>query len=84
MGINWRYRITNEAVKQKIRDLIGEYEALLEVASWWKLQWFGHTTRRTGLLANDVMVSWKVQEGEEGQKNVAHRHCRMGGIIQHV
>ena len=33
IGITWRQRITNEAVKQKIRDIIRGNELLLEVAS---------------------------------------------------
>ena len=32
LGITWRRRIANEAEKEKIRDLIGDYEPLLEVA----------------------------------------------------
>ena len=55
MGITWRQRITKEAVKQKIRDLIREYEPLQEVARRRKLQWFVHTTRGPGSLAHDEM-----------------------------
>ena len=32
-----------EVVEQNVRDLIGEYEPLLEVARRRKLQWIGHT-----------------------------------------
>ena len=51
-----RHQITNEAGKQKIRDLIGDNKPVLEVARRRKLKWFGHTTkRRPGLLAHDAM-----------------------------
>ena len=38
--ITWRHWIT---VRQKLRDLIGEYEKLLTVARRRILQWFGIT-----------------------------------------
>ena len=43
-------------MKPKKIDLIGDYEHLIEVAHRRKLQWFGHTTRRPGSLACDVLV----------------------------
>ena len=42
-------------MKQKIRDLIGDDELLLEAARLRKLQWFSHTTRGPGSLARNVM-----------------------------
>ena len=33
IGITWSHELLNETVKQKIRDLLGEYETLLESAN---------------------------------------------------
>ena len=55
MGITWKDRVTNEEVKHRIRNIIGTYEPLIEVARRRKLQWFGHVTRRPGTLAHTIM-----------------------------
>ena len=62
MGITWRHRITNEAVKQKSRDLIENYEPLVEETHRRQLQWFGNT-RRLGSLAHDGLVAGQKQHG---------------------
>ena len=51
-------------MKQKIRDLIGDYEPLLEDAHRRKLHCFGHTTRMPGLLALDLIRG--LVEGSRG------------------
>ena len=65
IGITWRQQVINEALKQKTVDLIGKYEPLLKEACRGKLQWFGHTTRRPGSLAHDVMHG--MVEGASGR-----------------
>ena len=73
MGITWRHHIANDAVKQKIRYLLGGYESLLE-ANRRILQLFGHTTRRAGSLANGGCIVWCNRA-----KNLA-QHCRVDGV----
>ena len=56
------------------------YDSLLEVARRRKLKSFRLTTRRTGSFAHNEMHDLvKGARGcrEEGQKNMAHIHCRM-------
>ena len=80
LGITWIHRITNEAVKQKTRNMIGEYGPLLGVACRKKLTSFGHTTRRLGLLAPGVIHGLvEGARGEEGKRNIAHIHGRLAG-----
>ena len=55
LGITWKQRITNGEVQRRIKNEIGEHEPLLETARRRKLQWFGHTLRRVGTLAYDIM-----------------------------
>ena len=60
-GITWDIHCTklpmssNETVKQKVGELIGDYELLLKVAFQRKPQWFGLTTRRPGSLPHNAM-----------------------------
>ena len=55
LGIMWKQRITNVEVQRRITNEVGEHEPLLETARRRKLQWFGHTSRRVGTLAYDIM-----------------------------
>ena len=48
-------------------DLIGDYRSLLEDSRRSKLQWFGHTTRRPGSLAHDVMHGMVDGASERGR-----------------
>ena len=49
LGITYRQRITNEAVRRTITNTIGKHQKLLEIVKTRKLKWFGHTTRSKGL-----------------------------------
>ena len=60
-----RHQITNEAVKQKIRDMIGDNKPVLEFGRRRQLQWLGHTKRRPGSFAHDVMHG--LVEGARGR-----------------
>ena len=40
---------TNEKVHRKIQAAIGEYDELLTLVKKWKLRWFGHVSRSSGL-----------------------------------
>ena len=48
MGISYRDHVTNEEVRDRIRQAIRPYEDLTTVKKW-KLRWYGHITRSTGL-----------------------------------
>ena len=49
LGISYRDHITNEEVRDRIRQAIGPYEDLLTTIRKRKLKWFGHVTRGEGL-----------------------------------
>jgi hypothetical protein len=49
LGISYKDHITNEEVKNRIRQAIGPYEDLLTTIKRRKLKWFGHVTRGDGL-----------------------------------
>ena len=48
MGISYRVRVTNEEVRNRIRQATGLYEDLTTMKKR-KLRWYGHITRSTGL-----------------------------------
>ena len=49
LGISDRDHITNEEVKARIGNAIGQYEDLLTTVKRRKLKWYGHVTRSSGL-----------------------------------
>ena len=49
LGISYKDHITNEEVRNRIRQVVGPYEELLTVVKRRKLQWYGHVTRTSGL-----------------------------------
>ena len=49
LGVSYKDHVTNEEVKNKIRQAIGSYEDLLTTIKKRKLRWFGHVTRGEGL-----------------------------------
>ena len=51
LNISYKDQVTNEEVHRKIQAAIGEYAELLtlEMVKKWKLRWFGHVSRFSGL-----------------------------------
>ena len=48
-GHSYRDRKTNDYVRQKIEELGGKQERLLQAVKRRKLQWYGHITRHDSL-----------------------------------
>ena len=65
--ITWRHRIT---VRQKLRDLIGEYEKLLTVARRRILQWFGNIS--IGIWVRLHMVKEKYYKNADLEDFLSH------------
>ena len=57
LGISWRYRRTNESVKEQVEDLAGGQKPLVQIAQEWKKKFLGHVTRYPSVLrlANTIM-----------------------------
>ena len=49
LGISYRDHITNDAVRDRIRQAIGPYDDILTTVKKRKLKWFGHVSRSSGL-----------------------------------
>ena len=49
LRISYKYHVTNEAVRNKIKQAIGPYDDLLTTVKKRKLKWYGHVSRSSGL-----------------------------------
>ena len=49
LNISYKDHATNEEVRRKIQAAIGEYDELLTLIKKWKLRWYGHVSRSSGL-----------------------------------
>ena len=47
--ISYKDRVTNEEVRAKIQQAVGPHEDLLTIVKRYKLQWYGHVSRSSGL-----------------------------------
>ena len=72
LGISYRDHITNDAVKNRIRQAIGPYDDILTTVKKRKLKWFGHLSRSSG-LANDNFTknSARREKKEEGADKIS-------------
>ena len=63
LGISYRDHITNDAVRDRIRQAIGPYDYILTTVKKRKLKWFGHVSRSSG-LAKTILQGTR-QEGAD-------------------
>ena len=50
LNISYKDHVTNEDVRRKVQAaVIGKYDELLTLVKKWKLRWFGHVLRSSGL-----------------------------------
>ena len=49
LRISYKDHVTNEAVRNKIKEAIGPYDDLLTTVKKRKLKWYGHVSRSSGL-----------------------------------
>ena len=62
LGISYRDHITNEEVKARFGNAIGQYEDLLTSVKRRKLKWYVHVTRSSGLAK--TILQGTVQGGK--------------------
>ena len=63
LGITYRDRISNEEVRNRIEQAIGPQDDLLTTIRHWKLKWYGHVTRSSGLAK--TILQGKVRGGRK-------------------
>ena len=68
LGISYRDPITNDAVRDRIRQAIGPYDDILATVKKPKLKWFGYVSRSSGLAK--TILQGTVQGGRRrGRQN---------------
>ena len=71
LRISHKDHVTNEAVRNKIKQAIGPYDDLLTTVKKRKLKWYGHVSRSSGLaktlLQGTVREGWG-RRGRQKQK----------------
>ena len=93
LTISFKDHVTNEEVRRKIQATIGKYGDLLTLVKKWKLRWFGHVSRSSGLaktiLQGTVKGKRKKRQTEEevGRQyqrvdRNGHCHIKLGQLKQ--
>ena len=62
LGISYKDHVTNEEVCAKIQQAIGPHKDLLTTIKRCKLQWYGHSSRSSGLAKTILQAQWKGEE----------------------
>ena len=63
LGISYRDHITNDAVRDRIRQAVGPYDDILTMVKKRKLKSFGHVSRSAGLAT--TILQGAVQGGAD-------------------
>ena len=83
LHIVYKSHVTNEEVRAKIQPAIRPHEDLLTIIMRWKLQWYGHVSRSSGLaktiLHSDRGKKTRLTEEEVGRK---HQEMDRPGVCQ--
>ena len=65
-NILYKDHVTNKEVYRKIQAAIGEYDKLLTLVKKWKLRWFGHVSKSSGLAKTILQGTVKGTRGPKG------------------
>ena len=78
LGISYKDHITNDAIRDTIRQAIGPYDDILTTVKKRKLKWYGHVSRSSGLAK--TILQGTVQGGrrrgrqkKRWENNIAER-----------
>ena len=68
LHISYKDHVTNEEVRAKIQQAIGQHEDPLTIVKKRKLQWYGHVSRSSG-LAKTILQGTRQTEEEMGRQH---------------
>ena len=68
LNISYNDHVTNEYIRRKIQTSIGKYDELLTLVKKWKLGWFGHISRPSGLTKTILQGTVKGKRKKDEQK----------------
>ena len=68
LNISYKDHVTYEEVHRKIQAAIGEYDKPMTLVKKWKLRWFGHVSRSSGLAKTILQGTVKGKRKRGRQK----------------
>ena len=68
MNISYKDQVTIEDVRKNIQAAIGKYDEPLTLVKKWKLRWFGHVSRSSGLAKTILQGTVQGQRRKGRQK----------------
>ena len=87
LGISYRDHITNDAVRDRIRQVIGPYDDILTMVKKRKLKWFGLVSRSSGLAKTILQGTLQGGRSMQGPTKEAlgkqHRWMDMVEVFPH-
>ena len=78
LGISYRDHITNDAVRDRIKQAIGPYDDTLTTVKKRKLKWFGYVSRSSG-FAKTILKEQCKEEEEGAYKRSVGRTISLNG-----
>ena len=78
LGISCRDHITNDAVRDRIKQAIGPYDDILTIVKKRKLKWFGYVSRSSG-FAKTILKEQCKEEEEGADKRSVGRTISLNG-----
>ena len=75
LNISYKDHLTNEEVRRKIQEAIGEYDELLTLVKKRKLRRFGHVSRSSGLAKTILQGTVKEKKKRQTEEEVG-RQCQ--------
>ena len=78
LGISYRDHITNDAVRNRIKQAIGPYDDILTTVKKHKLKWFGYVSRSSG-FAKTILKEQCKEEEEGADKRSVGRTTSLNG-----
>ena len=76
LGISYRDHITNDAVRDRIRQAIGPYDDILTTVKKRKvIKWFGHVSRSSGLAKRFYRNSAKREKKGPTKEALGEQYC---------
>ena len=78
LNISNQDQVTKEQVGRKIQIAIGEYDTFLNLVKKWKLRWFGHVTRISGLAKTILKGTVKGKKEEVDRRRGRQTILKIG------
>ena len=69
LNISYKNYVMNEEVRSRIQNAIGVHDDILTMVKNWKLRWYGHISRSSGMAKTKFCRGqWQEQEGEDDRR----------------